>query len=113
LKTRVFKKGIANTVFSGIRPVIFTFLVIAILFVGFKNAADASRARGARALEEAIVRAAVTGYAVNGYFPESIDYIVKNFGIYIDNSSFIVHYDVFASNLLPDIRVIQRGRANV
>jgi len=106
----IFKKGFFSSVFSGVRAVFFTLVIIGIIFVGLGQAAEANRAEGVRLLEEAIIRAAVHSYAVNGYFPESIEYIVDNFGIYVDTSLFVVHYDVFASNLLPDIRVLELRR---
>lgn len=104
---RVFKKKFSCGNFFGRLPVIFTLAIIAIVVVGLGGAEEASRAEGRIVLEDALVRAAVHSYAVNGYFPPSLEYIVENFGVYIDTSRFVVHYDVFASNLLPDIRVFE------
>jgi len=91
-------------------PLIFTFSVVVIVLVGLSQAEEASRAEGVRILEEAIMRASVHSYAVDGHFPESLDYIVETFGIFIDTTRFVVHYEVFAQNLLPDIRVFELGR---
>jgi hypothetical protein len=46
-------------------------------------------------------------YAVEGRYPESIDYIEENFGIFIDRTRYIVHYQIFATNVFPDIAVIE------
>lgn len=106
---QVFKKNRFLAMFSGVRVVLFSAIVIGVVFVGISQAAEANRAEGLRVLEEAILRAAVHSYAVNGYFPESIEYITENFGIYVGRR-FVVHYEVFASNVLPDIRVFEVGR---
>ena len=92
---------------SGLAPLVFTLAIMAIVLVGLSQAEQSSRAEGVRLLEEAITRAAVHSYSINGYYPESLAYITETFGIYIDRTRFVVHYEVFASNLLPDIRVFE------
>jgi hypothetical protein len=102
----VFEKNPFVKLFSGVRLFVFTLIFVGVVIFGVSQAAEANRAEGIRLLEEAIMRAAVHSYAVNGFFPESLDYIVENFGIHID-PRFLVHYDVFASNIVPDIRVFE------
>ena len=57
----------------------------------------------------AVKRAALTCFAVEGAYPTTLDYLKKNYGLIYDEDSYIVRYDAFASNILPDIRVIERG----
>lgn len=83
-------------------------LIIAITFAGLRQAEEASGAEGLRLQEEAIMRALIHCYAVEGFFPDSLDYIATNYGIYIDYSRFIIHYEIFASNILPDLRVFKK-----
>jgi hypothetical protein len=45
-------------------------------------------------------------YAIEGRFPESIEYIERTFGIHIDRTIYVVHYDIFGSNQLPQVTVI-------
>ena len=56
-------------------------------------------------LEEAIRRAAVSCYAIEGFYPADTDYLVENYGLIIDESKYTVFYDAFASNILPEITV--------
>lgn len=107
MNRRVFKKNFIASLFSGIVPLIFTIAILTMIVVGLRQADAANRAEGVRLLEEAILRAAIHSYAVEGYFPDTLDYIADNFGIYIDHTRFLVHYNVFASNILPDIRVFE------
>ena len=106
MKMRVFKKNIFLRIFSGVRTVFFTLVIFAIIFAGISQAAAANKTQAKRVLEEAIMRAAVHSYAVNGYFPPSLEYIRENFGVH--TGRFVVHYEVFAANLLPFIRVFDR-----
>lgn len=60
-------------------------------------------------LINALRKAAVTCYAVEGRYPDSLSYLTEKYGVVIDENSYVVVYDAFASNILPDIRVIRRG----
>ncbi len=59
-------------------------------------------------LEEALRRAAVCCYANEGAYPPDLAYLVENYGVQIDNDRFTVHYELFASNLMPDITVLDK-----
>lgn len=64
---------------------------------------------GRTAIREAVLRAAVECYSVEGAYPESLDYLTENYGLSINRNRYIVVYDAFASNQLPDIQVLVRG----
>ncbi len=57
-------------------------------------------------LKNALLRAAVTCYAVEGRYPPTLEYLTENYGVAIDKSRFIVTYDVFSQNIMPDIQVL-------
>ena len=56
---------------------------------------------------DAVRNAALTCYAVEGAYPESLQYMRDNYGLAYDESRYLVSYDAFASNLLPDIFVVE------
>ena len=95
---------------SAVAPIVLTLLVILAAMFGMRQADESNRADGARFLEETILRAAVHSYATSGQYPESLAYIVQNYGIYIDRTKYAVHYTIIASNILPDITVITLNR---
>jgi len=101
----VFKRNFISSFVLGAIPVVFTLIIISMIWFGLRQTETANRAEGVRLLEETLLRVAIHSYAIEGHFPESLDYIMENYGVYIDHSRFIVHYNVFASNILPDIRV--------
>ena len=107
MKRDVFKESAFDTIRGGLVPVVFTLLVIAAAVVGLRKTEISSRAEGLRLLEESVMRAAVQCYAIEGSYPESIAYIEKRYGVYIDRTRYAVHYEIFASNILPDITVVQ------
>ena len=61
--------------------------------------------RGAETLRDAIRRASVQCYAIEGRYPPSVEYLEENYGIKIDRNRYDVFYSGFASNFMPDITV--------
>jgi len=110
MKNYVFKKSAFDAIRDGASPVVFTLSVIAVIIVGLWETEVSSRAAGLRLLEESVKRAAVQCYAVEGSYPESLAYIEKRYGVYIDRTRYAVHYEIFASNILPDITVVELRR---
>ena len=65
-------------------------------------------AQAAEALKQSVVQAAVQCYAVEGAYPESVDYLEQNYGLYINHKRYVVSYSAFASNVMPDVRVLEK-----
>ena len=61
--------------------------------------------RGVDTLRDAIRRASVQCYAIEGRYPPSLEYLEENYGITIDRDRYDVFYSGFASNFMPDITV--------
>ena len=56
-------------------------------------------------VRNAIREAALTCYAVEGAYPDSVDYLREHYCLAYDTERYFVTYDAFASNLIPDIWV--------
>jgi len=63
-------------------------------------------------LEDALRRAAITCFAIEGHYPPSLQYLIEHYGVIIDDEKYIVSYDVFASNIMPNIRVLLIGEGS-
>ena len=63
-----------------------------------------------RALESAILRDVVHCYAIEGAYPESLDYIKDNYGLTYNEELFFVDYTPIASNIMPDITIIEKAQ---
>ena len=53
-------------------------------------------------------RSAVQCYAVEGYYPQDLDYLTDHYGLQINHDRYIVVYEAFASNLPPEVTVLQK-----
>lgn len=65
-------------------------------------------AEGRQLLEDAVRRSAVACYASEGFYPADIGYLQRHYGLQYDESRYVVHYEMFASNLMPDITVLEK-----
>ena len=61
-------------------------------------------------LADAVRRAAVQCYALEGSFPNNLKYLEENYGLIIDYENYAVYYESMGDNLLPSIRVIPLTR---
>ncbi len=59
-------------------------------------------------VERAVNRAVVSCYAMEGFYPPSIEYLVENYGLDIDFDKYYVHHEAFASNVYPTVWVVRR-----
>ena len=85
---------------------------IALIFGGvmlFRGVSDASGRAQTQLVEDAVTRSVVTCYAVEGAYPTTLEYLKRHYGLVYDEEHYYVYYDAFASNILPNIRVRERG----
>lgn len=73
---------------------------------GVREAAEVSDREGLRLAEEAVQRAVVSCYALEGVYPATYEDLKAKSGLSIDEEKYKVFYDIFASNLRPDVTVI-------
>lgn len=89
--------------------------VFAAIVLAFCLAVDrltsASDGAELKLVRDAVKNAALTCYAVEGAYPEDIDYLREHYGLAYNEERYVIYYDAFASNVLPDIRVVERGRS--
>lgn len=84
---------------------IFAGILLLFLFC-IRSMAGRTREDRLHALTDAIRRASVQCYAIEGRYPPSVEYLEENYGIVIDRRQYNVFYDGWASNLMPDITVL-------
>lgn len=68
-----------------------------------------TRARQRQALEDALYRSILTCYALEGHYPQSLDYIRENYHLTYNEELFFVDYRVLGENILPDVTILERG----
>lgn len=59
-----------------------------------------------KTLSDALRRASIQCYAIEGRYPPSAEYLEQHYSIFIDRQKYHVFYDGWASNVMPEITVI-------
>ena len=75
---------------------------------GVRQAARVSDEEGLRMAEQAVRQAAVSCYALEGAYPASYADLKQRSGVAVDEERYIVFYEIFASNIMPDVTVLER-----
>ena len=74
----------------------------------WRGAQKSMREQAAQSVRTAVMDAAVQCYVLEGAYPRSLAYLEENYGVQINHSRFIVSYEAYASNQMPDIAVFER-----
>lgn len=101
------RPGIGRALQAILAPLVILAAVLC-LFTAVSELQTGREQESQRQLEDTLSRAAVACYAAEGIYPPDISYLEEHYGIQIDKDRFAVYYDVFASNLMPDITVIEK-----
>ena len=75
---------------------------------GMQNADQKQREEALRIAEESVIRGAVSCYAQEGFYPPDYEYLKENYGIRVNEEKYTVFYSVFASNMMPDVTVVEK-----
>lgn len=75
---------------------------------------DGSRnSREKELVEQAVREAALTCYAVEGAYPSDLQYLRTNYQLAYDENRYMVFYDAWGENVMPDITVSEAGVSGV
>ena len=95
------------------RGLALTMAVFAALFGGavaaFQKIGSSSENMEEQLVLDAVRRAALTCYAVEGAYPQSLEGLERGYGLAYNKDAYIVSYDAFASNIMPNIQVLRKG----
>ena len=90
-------------------PLVWVLAILCVLFcfmTALSNLNNGQSAEEKQRLEEALSRAAVACYALEGAYPPDLEYLIENYNVQINTDRFTVKYELYASNLMPDITVL-------
>ncbi|WP_304508220.1 hypothetical protein [Anaerotignum sp.] len=84
------------------------FVVGGFIFFGLHQTKMVQEQEALRIAKESIMNGAIRCYALEGVYPPSYEYLKENYGIQIDEEKYAIFYDIFASNMMPDVTVIEK-----
>lgn len=98
---KVNKKDVAS---------ILIFVALIISFVLLINSITIkNNGRELQIVRDAVKNAALTCYAVEGVYPDDLGYLREHYHLSYNEEKYHVFYEPLASNLMPSIKVAERG----
>lgn len=87
-------------------PLIVLAIVIGFFFSAVNTVSESTTAKQKEALRNAIDNDVTCCYSIEGFYPEDVQYLEDNYGLTYDHERFFVGYRLQASNIRPDITII-------
>lgn len=83
-------------------------ILLLVFLFGLSSIHDTTLQKQQESLETALTRDITHCYAVEGYYPPSLEYIEEHYGLTYDKDLFFVDYRPVGSNMRPSVTVILR-----
>ena len=91
---------------------IFVALILAFVLL-VNNITGKGNGRELEIVRDAVKNAALTCYAVEGMYPDDLKYLRDHYNLSYNEERYIVYYRPLASNLMPSIKVAERGNSDL
>ena len=88
---------------------IFVILLLFFFLFSFSNLKRGNNEETKKQLEKTIKQSVVTCYAMEGIYPPDLDYIKEHYGVRFDEKHYIVIYDAYGENMMPDITILEKN----
>ncbi|SMP62887.1 hypothetical protein [Anoxynatronum buryatiense] len=82
--------------------------VVLLVFAGMGDFWVGADGESLAILEEAVRRAAIQCYALEGSYPPNLDYLETHYGLIVNQEAYFYHYEIIGANIMPQIRVLHR-----
>ncbi|MDD3049003.1 MAG: hypothetical protein PHQ89_03395 [Bacilli bacterium] len=86
--------------------------VIGIVYFGVLESNQSSQKESTTQIEKALDRAISECYSIEGEYPQTLDYLLENYHVYIDEDKYLVHYIYEAGNIRPDVLITRKETFN-
>ena len=95
-----------DAVIENLFPIIFFLVIVTLILFATSSVEQNTKQQSRKITEDAIRRAIISCYALEGSYPPSIEYLEKNYGLYISDR-YTVFYTAMGANLPPDLTVLE------
>lgn len=80
--------------------------LIICFYLAVNSVGSSAAERQRESLERALSRDIVHCYALEGFYPPSLEYIEEHYGLTYDHNQFFIDYRPIGSNIHPDVTII-------
>ena len=108
---RFTRPSLKNRIMESVNFSVVFFLIIIVAFVVGISAISAGNSKDEKdVLVKALNKDIVHCYAVEGYYPPSLDYIENHYGLTYDHDKYLVDYEMIASNIMPTVTIVELSK---
>jgi len=105
---RFAKKSIGKRILESVNmSVVFFVAIICVFVMGISLLSTSSNKDEKDILEKALNKDIVHCYAVEGYYPPSIEYIEEHYGLVYNHDKYIVDYESIGNNIIPTVTIVE------
>lgn len=88
----------------------FFIVVICAFLLGISFLSNSSVRDEKEILTKAINKDIVHCYAVEGFYPPTLDYIENHYGLSYNTDKYIIDYESVGNNIMPNVMIIERNK---
>lgn len=89
---------------------VFVFVILLVcLVLGFNNLNTAQDDEDFKRVEENLTYSIIACYSIEGSYPEDLDYLKNNYGLYFNEDLYQIHFRYLGDNLMPEYKVFKKG----
>lgn len=93
-------------------PIVIFAVMLTWFVLAISNAGESTSRNELAAVRSTVENGITMCYAIEGAYPEDLEYLVENYGVIYDSQKYIVYYDRFAANIRPTVSVLERQGKN-
>ena len=82
-------------------------LILGCFSLGVRSLSADTDRRQRESLERALNQSITSCYAVEGAYPESLEYLTEHYGLTYDHDRFFVDYRISGANIYPDVTLLE------
>lgn len=83
-------------------------LMVGLVIFGVEVVEESTRQQGAASIRDTVLASALQCCAIEGAYPQSLQYLIDNYGLTVNQDDYIITYEAFASNVVPSVVVVPR-----
>lgn len=85
-------------------------MLLGMFFYGFHSADQGLDQEDVRRVKQAVQKAALECYSIEGSYPTDIQYLKQHYGLYIQEEKYLIRYHYIGANIMPDTDVYPRSK---
>lgn len=99
-----------SNIFKWVQPFLLIIIIIVAIVsvVSMNEFWESSNDAQPDRIKEAIERACVQCYALEGSYPPDLKYLSEHYGLILNEDKYFYYYEIFASNVMPYVEVYER-----